>query len=218
VDRRKFLFRTSTQEERYEFDGIRPVAMTGGNARHDRITGNIYVALRSRLRGTPCSNHGPNLGMRTIGSSIRFPDALITGTPFPDADQIAPGVVVEFEVLSPTSGATDPIEKVREYQFVASILRYVIVESAAPGLQVLHRRTGEDPWTVHALTADDILDVPEVGIAMPVAEFYEDVGLDQAAAGDPAASWAACPCRVCPAHPPRPARGRADRDPRRCCG
>src|SRR5271157_4825211 len=58
---------------------------------------------------------------------------------------------------------------------VQSILRYVIVESATAGLQVLHRANGEDFWTVHALTKDDVLNLPEVGIEIPVAEFYEDV-------------------------------------------
>jgi Uma2 family endonuclease len=60
----RFLAWVESQEERYEFDGIQPVAMTGGNARHDRITTNIHIALRSRLRGTSCCHHGPNLGMR----------------------------------------------------------------------------------------------------------------------------------------------------------
>lgn len=51
--------------------------MTGGNAFHDLITGNIISALRGRLRGKPCSNYGPNLGVRPTGSSIRYPDSLI---------------------------------------------------------------------------------------------------------------------------------------------
>jgi Uma2 family endonuclease len=106
----RFLAWAETQEERYEFDGTRPVAMTCGNARHNRITTNIHAALRSRLRGTPCSYYGPDLGVQTIDSRIRYPDALITCVKFPDTDKIAPNVVVIFEVLSPTSGGTDRIE------------------------------------------------------------------------------------------------------------
>jgi Uma2 family endonuclease len=176
----RFLAWAETQDVPYEFDGIRPVAMTGGNARHDRITGNIHGALRARLRGKPCSNYGPNLGMQTIGSKIRYPDALITCTKFRDTEKLAPNVVVVFEVVSPTSGGLDRIEKVREYETVPSILRYVIVESTTAGLQVLHRDNGESPWTAHALMKDDVLAIPEVGIEVPVAELYEGINFEDA--------------------------------------
>jgi Uma2 family endonuclease len=180
----RFLAWAETQEERYEFDGIQPVAMTGGNAGHDRITTNIHIALRSRLRGTSCSHHGPNLGMQTIAAKIRYPDALITCTKFPHTEKLAPNVIVVFEVVSPTSGGLDRIEKVSEYAGVPSILRYVIVESSTAGLQVLHRDNGESPWMVHALTKDDVLDIPEVGIEVPVAEIYEDIDFHDAEAAD----------------------------------
>jgi len=171
----QFLSWAASQEGRYEFDGQQPVAMTGGTARHNRITTNIHAALRSRLRGTPCSYYGPDLGVRTIGQTIRFPDALITCTKFPDTERIAPDVVVVFEVLSAESGRRDRIEKVREYAAVASIRRYVIVESASSGLLVLHRREGDAAFTALTLMGEDTLALPEIGIEVPVAEFYDDV-------------------------------------------
>jgi Uma2 family endonuclease len=103
----QFLAWVGRQEGRFEFDGVRPVAMTGGNARHSRITGNILVALRARLRGTGGAVFGPDLAVRTAGENVRFPDALITCTTFPDTALVAPDVVVVFEVLGPTSGQTD---------------------------------------------------------------------------------------------------------------
>jgi Uma2 family endonuclease len=173
----QFLNWASAQEGRYEFDGTKPVAMTGGNARHSRVTTNVHVALRSRLRGTTCSHYGPDLGVRTIGSKVRYPDALITCAQFPDTEQLAPDVRIVFEVLSPTSGQTDRIEKVREYAAVPSIRRYVIVETTSAGLLVLHRRDAGEPWTATALTIDDNLALPEIDIEIPVAEFYEAVDL-----------------------------------------
>jgi Uma2 family endonuclease len=182
----RFLAWAETQEERYEFDGSQPVAMTGGNARHNRIMGNIHAALRARLRGTPCSYYGPDLGVQTISPKIRYPDALITCTKFPDTAKLAPNVVVVFEVVSPTSGGLDRIEKVREYKAVPSILRYVIVESATAGLLVFHRDDGEAEWTAHTATIAEILTIPEVAIEVQVAEFYEDVELEDAASSDAA--------------------------------
>jgi Uma2 family endonuclease len=179
----QFLNWASAQDGRYEFDGVQPVAITGGNADHSRVTGNVHAALRSRLRGTGCAPYGPDLGVQTIGSRIRYPDALVTCTKFPGTDQLAPDVRIVFEVLSPTSGRTDRIEKLREYAAVPSIRRYVILETRSPGLLVLHRQQADDPWTATALTSDETLDLPEIGIVIPVAAFYEDVDFDGDAAG-----------------------------------
>jgi Uma2 family endonuclease len=177
----QFLRWAGAQDGRYEFDGERPVAMTGGNARHSRVTGNIHAALRARLRGAPCQAYGPDLGVRTIGAKVRYPDALVTCAPFPDTAQIAPDVRVIFEVVSPSSGQTDRIEKVREYAAVPSMRRYIIVETRSAGLLLLHRTGADEPWTATALTADDTLALPEIGIEIPVSEVYEGVDFETAA-------------------------------------
>jgi len=178
----QFMDWASAQDGRYEFDGVRPVAMAGGNARHSRVTTNIHAALRSRLRGSPCAYYGPDLGVQTVGSKVRYPDALITCTKFPDTRQLAPDVRVVFEVLSPTSGRTDRIEKVREYAAIPSLRRYVILETRSAGLLVLHRQHADEAWTATALTGDETLDLPEIGIEIPVAELYEDVDFTGTAA------------------------------------
>jgi Uma2 family endonuclease len=174
-----FLDWVGRQESRFEFDGLRPVAMTGGDANHDDITGNIRTALRSRLRAGVCKNYGPNLAVQTVGDKMRFPDALITCTKFLGTERIAPHPVAVFEVVGPTSGRDDHFVKLREYQAVPSILTYIIVESASVDLLVYHRQTGEQPFVVVPLTSDGTLDLPNLGIQIPVAEFYDGVELPQ---------------------------------------
>jgi Uma2 family endonuclease len=173
----EFLSWVASQEERYEFDGSRPLAMTGGTARHSPITLNVHAALNARLRGTPCSSFGPDLGVRTMGDAVRYPDALVICKKFPELERIAPDVLVVFEVLSADSSRRDRIEKVREYAAVASIRRYVILESASIGLTVLHRQHGNDPWTAATLTRGDTLTMEEIGLAIPADEFYLDTDL-----------------------------------------
>jgi Uma2 family endonuclease len=168
----QFLDWAEARDEPYEFDGFRPVAMTGGTGRHDTVTTNIAIALRRRLDGSPCSSWGPNLGIRTIRGRIRYPDALITCTKFPDGDRIAPDPRVVFEVVSPTSVRMDRVLKVREYQAVPSILRYVIVETATPTILALHRTSGTDPWTLTPLAIDDPMPIPEAATEIQVAELY----------------------------------------------
>src|ERR1019366_4941164 len=109
-----------------------------------QIAQNISFALRMRLKGTGCETLGPDAGVATIGDAVRYPDALVTCTKGPGTDRVVPGVVVVFEVLSPTSGRTDRIDKLREYQAVPSIRRYIILEHTSVGLAVYARAAGED--------------------------------------------------------------------------
>jgi Uma2 family endonuclease len=92
-----------------------------------------------------------------------------------------PGVVVVFEVLSPTTGRTDRIVKLREYAAVPMIRRYVILEFMSIGLTVMERQAAEETWRATSLmTGEDILQMPEIGIEVPVAEFYEGVEFSDA--------------------------------------
>lgn len=172
------------QEGRFEFDGFQPVAMTGGTAGHAVVIQNVLAALRARLRGSGCLPLGPDAGVATLGTAVRYPDALVTCSPFDRQAMTIPGVVVVFEVLSSTSGRNDRIVKVREYAAVPSIRRYVIVESTGVGLTVMERERADEAWRATALTGEDTLRMPEIGIEIPVAEFYEDVGFEPEATGD----------------------------------
>lgn len=180
ISREQFLDWASAREERYEFDGFQPVAMTGGTARHNVIAQNIYFALRTRLRGGGCRPMGPDAGVATVGEAVRYPDALVTCTKFPDTDRLIPGVVVVFEVISPTSGREDRIVKVREYHAVPTVRRYVILEHASVGLTVLARDGADDPWSATTLTVDDTLQMPEIGVEIPVADLYEGTDVSRA--------------------------------------
>jgi Uma2 family endonuclease len=190
MTRAEFFDWAGSREGRYEFDGFEPVAMVGATRDHGRISRNICSTLQARLRGGPCEVLGLDAGLATIGDAVRYPDALVSCTRGPGADRVIPGVVVVFEVLSPTSGRTDRIVKLREYRAVSSIRRYVIVEYAGIGLMSLERTNGEDDWTATALASGDILRMPEIHVEAPVAELYEGVDLadadgEGASASDP---------------------------------
>jgi len=178
MTREQFLDWVERQEAPYEFDGFEPVAMTGGNRRHARTCRNLVLAIGTRLQGSSCELL-PEAGVATIGSAVRYPDALITCTQGPSLDRLMPGVVVVFEVISPTSGRTDRNVKLREYRAVASIRRYVILDNEGPDLTVYARTGPDQEWTAIALTAGDVLAIPEAGIEAPVDEFYRGVSFDE---------------------------------------
>lgn len=177
MSREEFFAWAELQDGRYEFDGFEPVAMTGGSVNHSRIGGNVYFALRSRLRGGGFWPYGPDAALATVGDAVRYPDAMVSCIKAPGLEHVVPGVVVVFEVVSPNSGRINRIEKLREYRAVTSILRYVILKYKSIGLTVFERINGQTDWTATALSSGDILRIPEIGIEIPVLEFYENVEL-----------------------------------------
>lgn len=184
MTRAQFFAWAQAQDGRYEFDGFQPVAMTGGTVRHSTMTNNIHRALYARLQGSGCRPLGPDAGVATIGDAVRYPDALVTCSKVPDTAYTVDGVVAVFEVLSPSSGRIDRIIKLREYRAVPSIRRYIILEHASIGLTVFARTSGDAAWSATALTAEDTLALPEIGIEIPVVAFYENVDLPAADSED----------------------------------
>jgi Uma2 family endonuclease len=180
-----FMHRSWTQEEffawaekqdlRYEFDGVQPVAMTGGTVNSGDVMRNLQGALIPKLRGGKCKPYGPDNGVATVGKTIRYPDALITCSKQEGSSRFISGVIVVFEIVSPSSLRMDHVVKVREYAAVDSIRRYVIIESTSIDVTVMERQEPGARWLTSTLTEKEILQIPEAGIEIPVAELYDGV-------------------------------------------
>ena len=175
----EFLAWEERQELRWEFDGFQPVAMTGGTVEHEVIGGNIRVALQNRLGIGRCRVYGSTLKIEVAGR-IRYPDAFVVCTPVLPRSTVVRDPVVVFEVLSSSTAYIDRFEKLREYGATPSIQRYVMLEQDAVAAVVYVRKGGD--LVVETLAADDTLRMPEIGIEVPMAEFYVGVDLTGEAA------------------------------------
>ena len=168
----EFLAWEERQELRWEFDGFEPVAMTGGTAGHSAIQRNISIALGTRLRGKPCQVFTSDLKIRLAGS-VRYPDGFVVCTPVGRTATFVRDPVVVFEVLSERTASIDHFVKNQEYRDTPSIRRYIMLEQEFIGATVFQRNDGD--WVGHVLSADAVLSIPEIGIDVPLAEFYEGV-------------------------------------------
>lgn len=175
MTREAFLAWIGSQEGRWEFDGFQPVAMTGGTNGHGIISGNIYFGLRRRLSGGLCrSMTAESGGVATTGNKVRYPDVTVTCSPVLATDRLIPAPVIAFEVVSPSSEREDHHEKAQEYQSLPSVMRYAVVEQDRKQVRVLHR-DGDGAWREFGLCGGDALDMPEIGVVLPLDEIYEGV-------------------------------------------
>jgi len=178
----EFLEWEERQPLRYEFDGIGPVAMTGGTYGHSTIQGNLATALGGRLRGKRCRFHGSDLKFQVAEGHVRYPDGMVLCSPVDRTATVVYDPVVVFEVLSPSTARDDRIVKAREYQATPSVQRYVMLEQDGVSATV-YARSGET-WTHEILIADSILALPEIGVELPLAELYEGIAFESEQDGD----------------------------------
>ena len=170
----EFLAWEERQELRYEFDGLQPVAMTGGTDAHSALTGNLLTALNIRLRGKLCRSRGPDMKVET-GGKYRYPDAVVTCTPVPPNATVVAEPVAIFEVPSKGTARDDRTVKLLEYQSLPSVRRYVMLEQDQALVTVIARTGTDTGWSLELLRADAVLAMPEIGVELPVADLYADV-------------------------------------------
>lgn len=180
----EFLEWEERQPLGYEFDGVGPVAMTGGTAGHTVIERNLAVAIGGRLRGHPCRYYWNDLKFRVAEGHIRYPDGMVVCSPVARTATAVHDPVVIFEVLSANTAREDRIVKAREYQATPSVHRYVMLEQDSVGATVYAR--SNEWWTHDILIADSMLFLPEIGVELPLAELYEGIVFeDELEAGHP---------------------------------
>ena len=175
MSRDEFFAWAERQELPYEFDGTGPVPMTGGNAGHNRLILNLLFLLRGLLDGTGWEAIGPEAGVATVGTTVRYPDAVVTRTPFGNGVRLVPDPVAVFEVVSPTSGRTDRVVKLREYAAVPSILRYVILESASVDVTVFARLEVKGAFGPGRPPEDGTVRLPGIDTGIALADIYRGV-------------------------------------------
>jgi Uma2 family endonuclease len=156
-----------SQPERYEFDGIQPVAMTGGSRPHARNGTRLVVALANRVR-PPCEAFGPELKVLTTGR-VRYPDAtVVCGGSDEDDDIVEPTVVCE--VVSPSTALTDRRAKAIGYAAVPGVLVYVLLEQDRPEVTIRRRSI---LWEAEVVAGPDgTLELPEIGVSIPMTAIY----------------------------------------------
>ncbi len=170
-----FLAWEERQEDRYEFDGFQPVAMTGGTAAHSSIQANLIRALGNRLAGTPCRMHGSHMKIQVAGR-IRYPDAFVVCTPVAASATVLTEPVVVFEILCASTADSDLVAKNAECRATSSIQHYVVLQQTHAGAMIFSRRDSD--WLADPITGDGAtLDLPAIGIAIPLAEIYAEIDL-----------------------------------------
>ena len=164
-----------TSENKHEFvDGIL-IEMPGESKKANEIAGNIYVALRTGVKGKPFKVYNHDVKLRTVpGRKYRYPDIMVVPADDTEHTHVANRAVLTVEVTSENSSGVYHDQKFHEYVGMPSVACYLIVSQAEPLVEV-YQRTGAKWEYAFYTDLTDSLVVNSLDIKMRVGEVYKSV-------------------------------------------
>lgn len=171
-----YLAFEEASQVRHEFIDGEIHAMGGASEPHNTIAGNIFAALRSRLRGGPCRVYMADFKVRLEVARrdiFYYPDVVVSCHPSGIERQFLRLPTVIFEVLSPSTESIDRREKKMSYEQTPTLGEYVMVAQERREVTVYRQADG---WRGETITAaDGLVEFRSIKQSLTVAEIYEDV-------------------------------------------
>ena len=182
----EFLDWEREQAERYELvDGMIRM-MTGGSNAHAAVKGNLYAALRGRLKAAAlvgayrasrylrpaCQAFVDGPKVVTDTASL-YPDVMVTCSQVVMTDDSVREPVLIAEVLSRTTAGHDRSTKWLAYREIASLAHYLLVWQDVQRVELFSRRGSG--WDLVILEPPALIEVAALGVSLDFSELYEGV-------------------------------------------
>ncbi|MGX5775217.1 Uma2 family endonuclease [Methylorubrum zatmanii] len=160
-------------EERWELIDGEPLLMAPQSERHQLIVANLIRHLRPLGRDRACrAIPGIAVLSDTMDTFAPIPDVVVRCGP-PLKDGYARDPILVAEVLSPSTMSRDRGLKTDFYLGIASLRVFLIVYQDEPRVEVWRR--GSEGWSFGAHTVGDVVELPEPGGRLAVADIYDDI-------------------------------------------
>lgn len=176
-DAQAYLAWEAEQSTKHEYHDGEVFAMAGASDAHVTVAGNVYMALRNHLRGSPCSVFISAMKLRVEEDNAFFyPDVFVTCA---ESDRgqshskSAPVLVVE--VLPPATSAYDRGAKFAAYRKLPTLREYALIDPERLSLDLFRREGDSKRWVLHPIEAGGHVEWASVGLQVPLEALYEDV-------------------------------------------
>jgi Uma2 family endonuclease len=146
-------------------------AMAGAKAAHNRISGNLFMALGAHLKGKPCQPYIADMKVKA-GENYFYPDVLVECSGLPDESVFTDRPVLIVEVLSRSTRRMDEVIKRSAYRRIDTLQEFVLVEQDIAEVEVMRRSTG---WQSEKFLLGDSFTLESVGLTLSVEDIYERV-------------------------------------------
>ena len=162
----------AAQPERWEFIAGQPVMMAPASLSHTIIKGNAFVALREKLKGTPCRAFIDGAEVKGHRLSA-IPDVVVACGPIDQASSLIEEPMLIVEVLSPSTERDDTYRKWQSYCLFQTLQHYLVIAQDSR-FAMLHTRTGPASFE-ERVHRDGLIELSALGVTLTLDEIYEDV-------------------------------------------
>ena len=180
----EFLAWDAAQTVRHEFiagrlhvlHGDDEPPLAGAGEAHVTVAGNLYVALRQHLAGTPCRTFITDMKLHVeVANAFFYPDVMVTCSAADAADPLVKrDPVLLVEVLSPTTAAYDRGDKFAAYRQLPGLREYLLVDTESRRCD-LYRKGADGLWVLHPFEAGHALRLESVALDLPAAQLWAEV-------------------------------------------
>jgi Uma2 family endonuclease len=165
------------QSRRFELANGRPILPDEQSRAHSAICTNLVFQLASMLDTRRYSVIGGRFALETGPRSIRLPDVMVEPH-IADNAISATDALLLVEVLSPSTMHIDFHEKLDEYKGLAALGTYLICAQDDARVWMWTRSESVWPDASEVLEGlDAAVQVPILGIALPLADIYRNIDL-----------------------------------------
>ncbi len=176
----EFLAWEAVQPEKHDFIDGQVYAMAGAEDGHVMAAGNVYMALRQHLVGSPCRTYIADTKVQAQqGDQFFYPDVLVTCSANDRTSKLVkrePTLIIE--VLSPSTAAYDRGEKFVHYRSIASLKEVAFIDIHSRRTDV-YRRGADDLWVLHPFDAGDDVSLASVNLTITAAALFAEVDDDE---------------------------------------
>ena len=171
-----YLTWEAAQPERHEYIDGEVFAMAGAEDRHVTVAGNLYIALRQHLGGSPCRTYMSDMRLHVAAANSYFyPDVLVTCSAL---DLASPMVKTEpkliAEVLSPSTAAYDRGLKFSHYRRIASLAEYVVIDLDTRSTDCFRKRD-DGLWVLQPFGRGEAVSLASVALELSAAQLLAEV-------------------------------------------
>lgn len=176
ISEQEFLRLENESSTKHEFVQGYVFAMSGTTAAHNVIAGNLFAALHSVLRGSPCRAYMNDMKVRIeAAQSYYYPDLMVTCETFDRKSVFMSNPVLLVEVLSRGTAQIDRREKLIAYQKIESLSEYVLLHQDRQRFE-MYRRGADGDWLILTGDSDDDLTFTSIGdgdLTISMSSIYE---------------------------------------------
>jgi Uma2 family endonuclease len=171
-----YLIEEEISDIRHEYvDGIvRAMAVERGA--HNEIAGNLYMAIRSSLRGGNCRTFMENVKVYPLSGALSlfyYPDVMVACDPRDKDDRYRRYPKLLVEVASDSTEEKDRGEKLLAYLQNETLEEYVIVAQDRPEVSVHRRSAAWKREDLHGL--DAVLELRSIDLTLTLRNISEGV-------------------------------------------